>query len=145
MQLTESQLKLIQAKSTQAKRLRYLLAQLGGENVQADLQGFVLQANATEMQCWLSLQQLAFNSRGQDDTLQQLIEKARLEYQTEQAFEQGRKAAYALPAAEVAEFGQQWRESKNPYLQEGLFAQEVARAWTAGFQSALDIIAGESW
>lgn len=136
---------ILQTQNSQSKRLRFMLAKLLGSSLDIDLRGFMMQASAEEFQAWLEIQQCFVATKGDDEQLKALEKEARLEYQQENAFEQGRKYAFSLPANEVAEHGLQWRESKNPYLHDDIMPTAVKEAWTAGFQSALEVIAGESW
>lgn len=145
MALSDAQNIFLKAKNHQSKRLRYLLAMLNGENLKVDLRAFVLQANSEEFECWLAIQKECNASAGLDNELQQIAITGLLEYQIETAFEEGRRFAYSQEASEVAEFGMTWRETKNPYLKNDLTSPEVSRAWTEGFQNALEIIVGESW
>ena len=136
---------LLEAQHPQAKRLRSLLASLYGMAVKVDIETFVKQANDEEMNAWLELQKTVYEERFQDSVLLNYANQAKLELLKDEAFEAGRKFAYALPPEEVVEFGQEWRKSKNPHIENDLSPPEVAEAWTAGFQNALDVIAGESW
>jgi acyl transferase domain-containing protein len=138
-------IKFLQANNNQAKRFRLMLAQLYGAEVSVDVQAFFKQASQQQMQAWLALQQFVFEDQFNDPELTKMAEEAKLEYQSEQAFDEGRKFAYSLPAAELVEYGQEWRKTKNPYLNNDLSREEIAEAWTDGFQNALNVLAGESW
>lgn len=145
MALNAKSFKLIEAQTPQSQRLRFMLAKLYGADMDVEMRGFLLQADEEEMTCWMDVQRAFYVTKGDNLRLKNLAEKAKIEYQTQQAFEEGRSFAYDMLPALVADKGVTLRESKNPYLKNDSVPPEVAQAWTAGFQNAFEVIAGESW
>jgi len=145
MALNAKSFQLIEAQTIQSQRLRFMLAKLYGASLDLEMRGFLLQASEEEMRCWTNIQTVFHTTKGDNLRLKQLAEKARIEFQAEQAFEEGKAYAYAMSAEQVAEEGVKLRESANPYTDQDIFSEEVALAWTAGFQNAFEVISGESW
>jgi len=145
MALNAKSFQLIETQSPQSQRMRFMLAKLYGAHMDVDMRGFLLQANEEEMTCWTDIQQAFYVTKGNNFRLKKLAEQANIEFQTQQAFEEGRSCAYDLLPALVADKGVTLRESKNPYLKNDAVPPEVAQAWTAGFKNAFEVISGESW
>ena len=135
----------IEAQTPQSQRLRFLLAKLYGADIDVDVRGFLLQASEEEVTCWVDVQKAFYVTKGGNLRLKTLADQAKIEYQTKQAFEEGRSFAYDMLPALVADKGVTLRESKNPYINNDAVPPEVAEAWTAGFQNAFEVISGESW
>ena len=145
MSLSKATTDILNRENTQSKRLRFMLAKLYGANINIELRGFLLQATNEELESWQAIQNLFCQHKGELEELKNLAEKARIEYLTETAFEQGRKYAYSMPPADIAEHGLTWRETKNPHIKDPIALPEIKQAWTAGFQNAFEIISAESW
>ncbi|BBP43165.1 hypothetical protein [Thiosulfativibrio zosterae] len=145
MALTVKHFQLMEADYGMAKKLRYLLAHLYGFDVEVSCRDFLVQAGEAEQDTWVAIQKAFAQTKGANIRLQQLAEKANLEYQVEQAYEAGRVCAQELLPAQLIARGMELRYSKNPYWQKADVPEQVQQAWSDGFQEYLELTREESW
>ena len=145
MALNAKSFQLIEADTAQSQRLRFLLATLYGEQIDVDMCGFFMNATEEEITCWLNIQKVFYTTKGDNLRLKGLADNAKLEYQAQKAFEEGRAFAYEMLPNVVAVDGVKLRETKNPYRNNKACPEVVKKAWTEGFQNAFEVISAESW
>lgn len=126
-------------------KLNNLIAKLYGADVEIDLFSFCLQASQEAITAWLEVQKVFNESQGKDPYLKQKAAIAIQHALQKKAFEEGRKYAYSQDPNKLEENSTRIRNTQNPYQDKSLYKEQTAMAWADGFQSAIEVILGESW